>query len=202
MKSLPRFNLLISVINLTFLACFWYRYASPTLNSIIGFSSSDFLAAQANHNAILQIHLVIFSIFLAILGFFGYNTIKKGAERTAEEGVEKALNELVPKLVKEQIEKLGPERIYPFHLNRTQENRIKSSHFLIQRVGLMLNSTLTPPFESKIEAFNRFACGYDSGGRGIGQMLVELKVPTPLKKNEDALSDEIRIKEMMSSLEE
>ena len=31
----------------------------------------------------------------------------------------------------------------------------------------MLNSTLTPPFELKIEAFNRFACGYDSGGRGI-----------------------------------
>ena len=30
----------------------------------------------------------------------------------------------------------------------------------------MLNSTLTPPFESKIEAFNRFACDYDSGGRG------------------------------------
>jgi hypothetical protein len=85
--------------------------ALPILSSVSGFSSSDFMAAQANHNAILQIHLVILSILLAILSFFGYNEIKKGAERTAKEGVEVALNELVPKLVKEQIEKLGPERI-------------------------------------------------------------------------------------------
>ncbi len=73
MKYLIRFNILLTSISLIFLSCFWYRYTSPVLDSIIAFSNSDFLAAQANHNAILQIHLVLFSIFLAILGFFGYN---------------------------------------------------------------------------------------------------------------------------------
>ena len=65
------------------------------------------------------------------------------------------------------LTEVHPAEIYPFHLNRTQENRIKSSQFSNQRAGSMLNSTLTPPFDSKIEAFNRFSCGYVSGGRGI-----------------------------------
>ena len=65
------------------------------------------------------------------------------------------------------VPQIIPLKVYPFHLSRTQENRIKSSHFSIQRARLMLNSTLTPPFESKSEAFNRFFCSYDSGGRGI-----------------------------------
>ena len=77
---------------------------------------------------------------------------------------------------KTQLEK-EQRQIYPFHLNRTQENRIKSSHFSIQRAGLMLNSTLTPPFESKSEAFNRFACGYDSGGRGIDEIARPISLP-------------------------
>ena len=146
MKYIVRINISLTVFNLIVLLCFWYRYTSPVLSAVTSFSNSDFLAAQANHNAILQVHLVIFSILLAILGFFGYNEIKRTAERTAEEKAEKALNDLVPKLVREQIEKLGPER--------------------------------------------------------IAEMLVGLKMAAPLKKDEKELSDDVRIEEVLSGLEE
>ena len=57
--------------------------------------------------------------------------------------------------------------IYPFHLKVTNENRIKSSLKSNKKSGSILNLILTPIFSSISEAFNRFAFGCLSGGRGI-----------------------------------
>lgn len=74
----------------------------------IVFNNSDpfalFLAAQANHQSILQIFIASYGILFAILGIWGYFHIKSSAVNKAEETVKEVLPGLLVKIVKENSE--------------------------------------------------------------------------------------------------
>lgn len=129
MKILNKISVVLSIINLAIVGYFWLRYASPIAEGQVEFISKteslgSFLSAQASHYALLQIYLVAISIVIAIVGFMGYNEIKRGAEKKAEVRV----NELLPSLVKQEIEKLNEnERSVTFFNNKLSKPSKKSA---------------------------------------------------------------------------
>ncbi len=103
------FNAIISTLNLCTIFVFWYRFTAPVVDAISTFAPSEgalavFLAAQANHQSLLQIYLILVSILIALLAYWGYNGIRRGAEEKAE----KVAKSLVPGLVKQYLDELGP----------------------------------------------------------------------------------------------
>lgn len=104
------FSLILSIVNIGVMTIFWYRFAAPVLDASSSFAPTEgalaiLLAAQANHHSLLQIYLILVSILIAFLAYWGYNGIKRGAEEKAE----KVARLLVPGLVRKCFNKLGPE---------------------------------------------------------------------------------------------
>ncbi len=63
--------------NLIGMLLFWLRFSAPVLDATSNFfppteSYSSFLAAQANHYALLQLSFVFFNIVLAGAAIWGY----------------------------------------------------------------------------------------------------------------------------------
>jgi|GEM_PF-6164116 len=54
----------------------------------VSFDFSHYLAVQAHQNSILQVYLVVFSIGLGVLAFYGYFQIREAAEKSAERKAE------------------------------------------------------------------------------------------------------------------
>lgn len=100
------------ILNLIVVSAFWYRFSSPISSSTASFFTNDdhigsFLSAQANHYALLQVYLVIFSILVGLGAFWGYNEIKKEASKKAEAKVK----EIVPNLIRKHLENFGPDAL-------------------------------------------------------------------------------------------
>lgn len=100
------------IITLMAIIVFWCRFSAPMATSSAEFlSNADsigaLLAAQANQYSLLQIHLMLLTIILAIAAVWGYSGIKSHIE----ENVLRKIDHIVPKLSQEAIEKLGTEEL-------------------------------------------------------------------------------------------
>src|SRR5262245_46207554 len=120
---MKKINYILSIINLIAIFLFWLRFSAPIVEiSSQFFPNSDayssFLAAQANHYALLQLYLVIFSIILAGAAFWGYNEIKKAAESS----VSKAIKDSMPDMIQKHLESVGREQIVQISVGLKMEN--------------------------------------------------------------------------------
>ena len=128
MKKICNISCFLAVLNLLVLFLFWSRFSAPVLAASSTFfpgseTHGAFLAAQANHYALLQLYMVLFSMALALVTFWGYTEIKKGAEVAAS----KAIGEVLPQLIQQRLEKLGPEQIARSLIHFKMENSSQKS---------------------------------------------------------------------------
>ena len=119
---------------------FWFRFASPISSATSSFftnlnteSLNAFLAAQANQYAMLQTILVVFSIFIAILAFWGYHELKTIVESRTQQ----TLKDNVPDLLYEYFDKEGGiEKLEQIYSQKKLNKATKKNEKEVFRNGL------------------------------------------------------------------
>lgn len=119
-------RVVISVISLTTIAAvivflMQMRHVEDKLASKFDFS--QYLAIQANQASMLQIYLVVFSLVLAILGFFGFFQLREAAERQAE----RVAKSMVEQFLKDKGPDLGNPS-HPYHKEAGEQKTDGSSY--------------------------------------------------------------------------
>lgn len=112
MKKVLNVVLLIGI--LVVIALLWRNFLMPDIPKVLGNANTDhlgvssvLLAAQASQFALLQIHLALLTIILAVAALWGYSNIKDDLEKK----MQKRLDEIVPEMAMRTLEKMGPEEL-------------------------------------------------------------------------------------------
>ncbi len=134
-KFLIFFSAMVALSNILAVILFWGWVKQVEARGTINFDFSQYLAAQANQNSVLQVFLVVFSLGLGLLGVYGFSQIKNSAEDAAREvaeetaagAAEKKAEEVAKKIVenflrKQEILDLGKPS---FPYNKKESGRRK-----------------------------------------------------------------------------
>ncbi len=100
--------IILSLVNIVFMAVFWWRFAVPIAKCTPAFidntdALSHFLASQGNHFSLIQIYLTLIALGLGALALWGYTELK----RAAVERADSVINDKIPTIVKAWLEKQG-----------------------------------------------------------------------------------------------
>lgn len=125
---MKKFYFAITIANLIITSLFWLRFSAPMLEATSTFfpptdSYVSFLAAQANHYSLIQLYLVIFSIGLAVIAFWGYTEIKRSAERA----VSKAITESMPGQIQKHLNSFASEHLAQISVGHKMEKPAQKS---------------------------------------------------------------------------
>lgn len=95
-------SIIIGITNISAVFVFWYILREIEQKSIVKFDFSQYLAVQANQFSLLQIYLVLISISLALLAFYGFFHFKEVAEKVAEKKALEIAKQMVEQYLKSQ----------------------------------------------------------------------------------------------------